>query len=230
MDLNAQLARLLAPITTRIRMMISRAVIKTIDDSTKIQTLRIKLLTDELHDGAEHYQTYGFTSYPFPGMEALVCCVEGIRANPVVVAIGDRKFRLKSLETGEVALYTDEGDTLIFKRGRKIVATTTTFEVNADSINLNASGDINMKAGQSINMETQLIKLIAPETSATGHMTVSNGLTWGATAEGINGASAVIKKLQVQETSTASDHISAGKSGATHTHKDSEGGNTGQPL
>jgi phage gp45-like len=46
--------------------------------------------------------------------------VGGDRNNGVVVAVGDRKFRLKGLQGGEVAMYTDEGDIIIMKRGHNI--------------------------------------------------------------------------------------------------------------
>ncbi|MNP68014.1 Bacteriophage Mu Gp45 protein [compost metagenome] len=57
----------------------------------------------------------------------------GDRSHGVVLVVSDRRFRLQGLEPGEVALYTDEGDFLHFKRGRVIEVTTATFKVSAET-------------------------------------------------------------------------------------------------
>lgn len=139
-----QISRLLAGPLGRIRMMLARAVITLVNDGAKVQRASISLLNDEARDGVERYQNYGFTSNPHPGMEAAVLFLGGERANPVIVAVGDRQYRLKGLKTGEVALYTDEGDYILLGRGNKITAKTTTFTVDAETINLNASQKTNI--------------------------------------------------------------------------------------
>jgi phage gp45-like len=65
----------------------------------------------------EYFQHYGFTSRPKQGAEAVVL----LQGNQIIV-IGsdDRRYRIP-VEDGEVALYTDEGDSIHFKRGRKIM-------------------------------------------------------------------------------------------------------------
>ncbi|MNN70592.1 Bacteriophage Mu Gp45 protein [compost metagenome] len=49
------------------------------------------------------------------------------------MCVADRQFRLQGLESGEVALYTDEGDFLHFKRGRVIELETLTLKVKAET-------------------------------------------------------------------------------------------------
>lgn len=120
------LDRLLGPLKRRIMLMIGRSVVALVDDSLKMQGLQITLLADEVRDGAERFQNYGFTSHPHPGAEAIAACVAGNRDHVVVLAVDDRRFRLKSLAQGEVALYTDEGDKVVLKRGGVI-------EVNAST-------------------------------------------------------------------------------------------------
>ncbi len=65
-------------------------------------------------ESRELFQHYGFTSRPKPGAEAVV-----LRDGNVFfsVAEDDRRYRL-AVEEGEVALYSDEGDKVHFKRGR----------------------------------------------------------------------------------------------------------------
>ena len=144
--------------------MLARAVIKTINDDTNIQQMSLSILSDELRDKIERYQNYGFTSVPLPGMEAFVGFIAGDRGNPVIIAVGDRRFRVKGLKQGEVAIYTDEGDKIHFKRGREIEVTTDkcivnaarSAEVNAEKIDINGS---------------QYIALTAPDIFLNGNVT-----------------------------------------------------------
>jgi len=99
----------------------------------------------------EYFQHYGFTSRPLAGAEAIVIR-EGNHL--VMIASDDRRYRI-SLEAGEVAIYTDEGDKVHLKRGRKIeivggnevtlttkeakVTASTACEVTSPAVTVNAS-------------------------------------------------------------------------------------------
>lgn len=132
MNMTEQLTRFLSPLTTRVRNMVVRGVIKLVDDKTKVQRIQASLLAGELKDGIERYQEYGISTNPPAGTEALVVFCGGSRNNGVVVATGDRTFRIKELQPGEVALYTDEGDVIRLGRNRKIQVNTLHLEVNAE--------------------------------------------------------------------------------------------------
>ncbi len=105
-----------APIESRMRGMISRALVRLVDDGRKAQELQIDLFADETQDGVERLQNYGFTSVPKPGAEAMAVAVGGLRSHVVVIAVEDRRYRLKNLSEGEVALYDDLGN--VVKLGR----------------------------------------------------------------------------------------------------------------
>jgi phage gp45-like len=64
----------------------------------------------------EYFQHYGFTSRPLPGAEIIIIR-EGNHF--VSIASDDRRYRV-AVEAGEVAIYTDEGDKVHFKRGKNI--------------------------------------------------------------------------------------------------------------
>jgi phage baseplate assembly protein V len=117
------------PIQNRIQMIIGRAVLEAVKDDKGVQLIKLSLFAGEERDEVERFQNYGFTSNPLPGSECIVAFPGGNRDHGIVVGIGDRQFRLKNLESGEVALYTDEGDKIHFKRGNKI-------EIHGDSIEL----------------------------------------------------------------------------------------------
>ena len=112
--------RLTAPLRRRIKLMFTRAVGSLVDPTTLMQTLQVEALAGEVLDGVEHFEPYGFTSNPLPGFEGLLAALGGDRAHTVCVVAADRRYRLTGLSPGEVALFTDEGDYIHFKRGRII--------------------------------------------------------------------------------------------------------------
>lgn len=140
--------RMLRPLRRGLAQLVSRAVVTLVNDATKMQTLQLSLLADEPLDGAEHWQPYGFTTVPHTGSEALVVSVGGHRAHSVVIACGDRRYRISGLKSGEVAIYTDEKDKVHLKRGRVIDIETHTLnikavqEVNFDTPVINTTGKI----------------------------------------------------------------------------------------
>ncbi|MEJ1411080.1 MAG: phage baseplate assembly protein V [Candidatus Sedimenticola sp. (ex Thyasira tokunagai)] len=115
--------RLLAPLTRRLRIMVSRAVINLVNDGQGLQELQLTLLAGEEADGVERIQEYGFTSAPKAGAEAVALAVGGSRAHTVVIATDDRRYRIKGLASGEVAIYDDHGQVIKLARdGIRIVA------------------------------------------------------------------------------------------------------------
>lgn len=129
----------------RIRMTIARAVIALVDDAKKEQIVQLTLVPGETRD-AERYQHYGFTSHPHPGGEAIVVAVGGSRDHLVVVADGDRRYRLKNLGQGEVAIYDDLGQAVhLTRQGIAIYG-------------------------------TEQVTVTAPETAFTGNVTIGGGL------------------------------------------------------
>lgn len=113
----------LSRIKRRLQNMVGRAVLSAIDDERGIQALQIEGLADEVQDGVERLQDYGFTSVPLPGAEAAVVYAGGLRSHGLVVAVGDRRYRLKALGAGEVAVYDDQGQKVHLTRAGILVST-----------------------------------------------------------------------------------------------------------
>lgn len=114
--------RVTAPLTRRVRLMVARGVVSLVNDALKVQGLQVQLLPGEVRD-MERFQNYGFTSHPHPGAEACAAFVGGNRDHGIVLAVDDRRYRLKGLAQGEVAIYTDEdqsGHRIHLKRGNEI--------------------------------------------------------------------------------------------------------------
>ncbi|WP_339506425.1 phage baseplate assembly protein V [Pseudomonas sp. EA_15y_Pfl1_P102] len=108
----------------------------------KMQALQMRLLAGEVKDNLEHFEPYGLTSHPLAGAEGITAFLGGDRSHGVVLVVSDRRYRIQGMEPGEVALYTDEGDKIHFKRGRIIEIVTQT---------------LNIKAGVAVNFDTPMI-------------------------------------------------------------------------
>jgi len=128
---------------TMLTRMIARGTVALASAGSMLQTLQMRLTAGEVKDDLEHFEPYGYTSHPLPGAEGVALFLGGDRSHGVVVCVADRRFRLKELQPGEVALYTDEGDTFVFKRGRVVELQTMTLKV---------------KAGTLVEFDTPLIK------------------------------------------------------------------------
>ena len=92
--------------------LIGRAVVKSISAATKCQTVDVSLIAGEPKAGVEHLEPYGFTARANSGAEAVVLFPDGDRSHAVVVTVSDRRYRLKGLQTGEVAVYDDQGQSV----------------------------------------------------------------------------------------------------------------------
>lgn len=103
--------------------MVARGVVEESDDEPGVQQLKISLLKDEGKASVERFQNYGFSSNPPVDTEVLCVFVGGGRDHGVIVATDDRDSRFTDLKPGEIAIYTDEGDSIVFKRENEIEIT-----------------------------------------------------------------------------------------------------------
>lgn len=109
------------PLASKLAGVVFRAIIDSVDDSSGIQVLKITGVDGDDHEGIERLQSYGFTSVPPSGSEAIVVCQGGNRANMVVVVADSRGSRKTGLASGEVAMYSD-GSYVLLKSGSEIEA------------------------------------------------------------------------------------------------------------
>lgn len=128
---------MIATIDTRIRRALGQIRLAfrgkggAINTAPPVQLVDGEGLKDEAMRAVELMQHYGHTSVPPAGFMYVAVPVGGKSAHAVIVATEHGTYRLKGLKTGEVALYTDEGDSIVLKRGRLIEVNTQTFRVNA---------------------------------------------------------------------------------------------------
>jgi len=130
---DAKTRQILDELRLKSQMTTARGVVSKVNDDEDLQEIQVHLLAGELRDGLERFQNYGFSSYPHVGSEAATVFIGGNRDHGLVLAVDDRRYRFKVNEEGEIALYTDEGDYIYFKRGNEIEINTGTLTVNASA-------------------------------------------------------------------------------------------------
>lgn len=133
-----------------VRNAISRAVVALVDDSRKVQEVQVDLLDGETRDKVERVQNYGFTSVPMGGAEAIVIFVGSSRDHGVAVAVDDRRYRLKDLQAGEVAVFTDQGDKIVLKRGGTIEITASTKVSIVSDVEISGNLTVNGNGGVTV--------------------------------------------------------------------------------
>ncbi|HGN0356823.1 TPA: phage baseplate assembly protein V [Proteus mirabilis] len=115
-----------------------RAVLNATESHGKVQIMQGEGLSGESLQGQEIFQHYGFTSHPLPGTEAIILPLGGCSSHSIVIATEHGAYRLAGLESGEVALYTDEGAKIVLKRGRIIDVECDLYRVNCKQYEVNA--------------------------------------------------------------------------------------------
>ena len=148
MDVQTLVARMMAPVARRVRLMVARAVVTSIADAGKIQSAQVKLLDGEVRDGIEILHQYGVTSIPPGKPEGLYFSVGGDRDHGVLICVADRQFRLKGEAPGEAALYDDLGqkvhltrDGIVIDGAGKPITLTNTPKVRIEA-DLDVTGEI----------------------------------------------------------------------------------------
>jgi phage baseplate assembly protein V len=113
-------AKLIGPIARRVRLIARRAVVTLVYDDPKMQELQLAIFSGEVRDHVERFEDYGFTSHPFPEAEALVLALGGSTNHCAVVKVADRRYRIRAIAPGEVALYDDQGQVIHLKRNKTL--------------------------------------------------------------------------------------------------------------
>lgn len=157
-----QLRRATKPLEDRLRLMIGRAIVRLVDDATSAQSMQLELLAGETQDAVERLQDYGFTSVPHPGAEALVACTGGLRSHAVAIRVEDRRYRLKGLQAGEVAIYDDLGNVIQLGRDRVEIIAVSEVRVEAplvkvlsDDVRLGGDGGAKVaRIGDNVDLGT----------------------------------------------------------------------------
>jgi phage gp45-like len=124
----------------RVHNAIKRVTVEDTNEDPLFRESTLSLYTEEKQKEIEHMEPYGFSSrVKKPTGEAnnkkkaegLMVFTGGNRSHGVLIVNGDRRYRLRGLKEGELALFDDQGQQVHFTRdgivtsapkGKKIVA------------------------------------------------------------------------------------------------------------
>lgn len=125
--------------------MVGRIRVTLVNAAGPVQRLQGEVLSGEIIDRAERMTDYGLSSHPHPGAEGLLIAVAGSRSQAVVLAVGDRRWRIE-LAAGEVALHDDLEQSVHLTRDGIRVVSPLRVEVEAPEINLSAEETMTLAA------------------------------------------------------------------------------------
>jgi phage gp45-like len=162
----------------RVMMMVAPVQITTTDDTGLIQKAQIGVKsTPELMDGVPILEQYGFHANMPPKTDALALFGNGLRANPIVVGTNNQASRPKNFKPGEVAVFTNEGDTLKFARQQ--------------AVSLSAGNSYTLNTKQSTTNAQDGVQVNTPQVTVKGKVDASEGffqngqpITGGSGSEG----------------------------------------------
>ncbi|MCG9024213.1 phage baseplate assembly protein V [Laribacter hongkongensis] len=205
-DIDRRIGRALAGIRQAFRGVLTR-----VNSASAVQLVQADGLAGEQLQDNELFQHYGLTSNPPAGSMAVILPVGGKTSHGIVIATEHGSYRLKSLNPGEVALYTDEGARIVLKRGRLIETDCDVFRVNCKKWEVNATdtADFNTPALTASAVVTAQGKI-----NGNGGMAISGG----------DGA-------RIEGSLHATGDVGAGGISLTgHHHEGDSGGVTSEPL
>ena len=172
--------RLLTPILARIRRVVMGSVIKIVDDSGDLQKMQVETIGRSVYDNIENFGVFGVASNPPAGLDAIIVERNG---KYISIAIGDRKYRIKNLASGDTAIYDTRGQTVI---------------LNSNGINLtDKNGNNIIMGGSGINLNGVIITqdgtMTTPSTiTAGGDITSGSGKTLDTHRHEVPGAAALV--------------------------------------
>lgn len=89
-----------------------RGVVTLVKAAGAVQLVQMDALQGEQLQDAELFQHYGLTSNPPAGTMAIVLPIGGRTAHGIIIATEHGSYRIKSLASGEVALYSQFGQAI----------------------------------------------------------------------------------------------------------------------
>lgn len=187
-----------------------RGKLNLVKSADNIQKVQVSGLADETLQDVELMQQFGLTSVPPAGTQVVVLPMGGATTHSIVIATENGSFRVKNLQSGEVAVYDESGSSIILKKGRLI-------EIDCDTLKITASTKVDI---HSPLVETDNVLTAQGQINGNGGMAIQGG----------SGASFTGNVKQTGGSiTTDGDVVASNKSLVKHTHQGDSGGITGQP-
>lgn len=214
----------LTDLRNRIWAMIARGCLSAADGTRPMRVIQAKLFAGEVREDVEHFEPYGFTSEPHVDSEPLVLSLSGNRDHSIAVCIADRRYRLRGLKTGEVALYDDLGQKVHLTRDGIDVYT-------PGHLHAVVKKDADITVGGSVTLKASAVTIDSANVHITGDVAIDKSLTVlgaisGSGGMAISGGSGASVDGSM---TTTGDVTAGGVSLMNHVHDGDSGGTTSTP-
>ena len=156
--------RAVRPLAVRVQNMLARGELAGATDTEDTQQVQVLVLADEVRSRVQRLQEYGFTSVPIAGAyPCLLVCPFGDRAQAVVVAADDARYRPTGGAPGDVEMYDSRGNSVRMRSGELRVFAAADLEVEA-TVNAN----VTIGGACTVTIEN-----VIPAAAATGPVVVT---------------------------------------------------------
>ena len=161
----ASFRKAVSPITDKIKNALSRAVVRFVENSYKTQRVQLEVFKGEIKDGVEHFEPYGFTSFPLVGAEAILAAIGASRGHGVALLVHDPRYRPRAGTAGDAAMfhYMDDPEAMPEDATARLTATV----VGGKRTLVGRFDRIDLKCGRSrLLMEDGFVQLETPDFEA----------------------------------------------------------------
>lgn len=152
-------------ILQRLWNLVARGRLTGKDGSKAMRTIQTELFAQDIRDDVEHFEPYGFSSEPLLGAEPLTVSFSGNRDHTVAICVADRRYRIKGMKDGEVAIFDHLGRKVHITQGGIVV------DGKSSPVTVTTSSTVSVKGSK--------ITLDAPVVQVTGKMVVAGDVTGG---------------------------------------------------
>ncbi|WP_209308744.1 phage baseplate assembly protein V [Methylotenera oryzisoli] len=135
-------SRMIASLRRSLQNIALRGVVTLVNSATKMQSVQVSLREGELKDSLEHFEAYGFTSNPKAGAEAVTLFFNGDRSHGIAIVIGDRRYRLQGLASGEMAIHDDQNQKVHIKRDKILIETPLDIEMRGNNVRIHGNASL----------------------------------------------------------------------------------------
>jgi phage baseplate assembly protein V len=154
----------------RVMNMVSRGVVAETNDDPGVQNVQVSLMFDEAKVAVERLQNYGFSGHAPVDSEVVVVFIGGGRDHGVIIGTDSRNSRMTGLAEGEVAVYTDEGDSIVLRRDN-------TVEVTTKKLIIKAEDEVTIETKRAVVKASEKATIEAPDILLKGNVEIDGTLT-----------------------------------------------------
>jgi phage baseplate assembly protein V len=132
----------LSRVSQRLRLLVTKALVDAVDDSTALQLLKVKALESEAIEQVENIQQYGFSSIPPRDSEVVLVEVGGSRDHLLAIASDNSAGRPTGGVEGEVTVWSQYGQSIRQRMDGSLLLQTQNGEIEIKNGKITVRGNL----------------------------------------------------------------------------------------